>query len=181
MIRYTSDPKTNLDIFLRTYAIPDKTFNFMSDATLSGAPDQELEKQPGMMPYTALRLPEWDTYKVLQNSYMGPVDNKKIVNEGDTIEVPYQTKLQQDKIAAENPEKLKQIALIEQELERLDKEEAKYNNERQAKRDYYNSDAFLSRVYQLDPNTAQFLAGRRDMQTKKTLEELPSWPLTTLW
>lgn len=61
--------------------------------------------------------------------------------------------------------------MIQQELDRLDKEEAKYNKERQAKRDYYNSDAFLSRVYQLDPKTAEFLAGRRDMMTKKELEE----------
>jgi hypothetical protein len=108
----------------------------------------------------------------MQNSYMGPVNNQEIIDKGEgLIDVPYQTKLQQDKIAAENPEKLKQIALIEQELDRLDKEEAKYNKERQAKRDYFNSDAFLSRVYQLDPNTAQFLAGRRDKQTDKTLEE----------
>ena len=172
MIRYTSDPKTNLDIFLRTYAIPDKTFNFMSDATLSGAPDQELEKQPGMMPYTALRLPEWDPYKVLQNSYLGPLNNQEIIDKGEgLIDVPYQTKLQQDKIAAENPERLKQIALIEQELERLDIEEAKYNQQRQAKRDYYNSDAFLAKVYSLDPKTAEFFAGRRDAQVKKELEE----------
>lgn len=171
MIRYTSDPVDNVKLFLKTYAIPDKTFNFMSDATLSGA-NPEIEKQPGVAPYTALRLPEWDPYKVMQNSYMGPVNNQEIIDNGEgLIDVPYQTKLQQDKIASENPEKLKQIALIEQELDRLDKEEAKYNKERQAKRDYFNSDAFLSRVYQLDPNTAQFLAGRRDAQTKRDLEE----------
>lgn len=171
MIRYTSDPADNVKLFLKTYAIPDKSFNFMSDATLSGA-NPEIEKQPGVAPYTALRLPEWDPYKVMQNSYMGPVNNKEIVDKGEgLIETPYQTELQKSKIAAENPERLKQITLIEQELDRLDKEEAKYNQERQAKRDYFNSDAFLSRVYQLDPNTAQFLAGRRDMQTKRDLEE----------
>lgn len=171
MIRYTSDPVDNVKLFLKTYAIPDKSFNFMSDATLSGA-NPEIEKQPGVAPYTALRLPEWDPYKVMQNSYVGPYNNSEIIDKGEgLIETPYQTELQKSNIAAENPERLKQITLIQQELDRLDKEEEKYNKERQAKRDYYNSDAFLSRVYQLDPKTAEFLAGRRDKQTDKTLEE----------
>lgn len=171
MIRYTSDPVDNVRLFLKTYAIPDKNFNFMSDATLSGA-NPEIEKQPGVAPYTALRLPEWDPYKVLQNSYVGPFNNPDLIDKGEgLIETPYQTDLQKSNIAAENPERLKQITLIQQELDRLDKEEAKYNQERQAKRDYYNSDAFLAKVYKLDPKTAEFLAGRMDKQTDKTLEE----------
>ena len=171
MIRYTSDPVDNVKLFLKTYAIPDKSFNFMSDATLSGA-NPEIEKQPGVAPYTALRLPEWDPYKVMQNSYVGPFNNSELIDKGEgLIETPYQTDLQKSNIAAENPERLKQITLIQQELDRLDKEEAKYNQERQAKRDYYNSDAFLAKVYKLDPKTAEFLAGRKQAGIDKTLEE----------
>lgn len=171
MIRYTSDPVDNVRLFLKTYAIPDKNFNFMSDSTLSGA-NPEIEKQPGVAPYTALRLPEWDPYKVMQNSYVGPFKNSELIDNGEgLIDPPYHTDLQKSNIAAENPERLKQITLIQQELDRLDKEEAKYNQERQAKRDYYNSDAFLAKVYKLDPKTAEFLAGRRDQQTKKELEQ----------
>lgn len=166
MIRYTSDPVTNLDILYKTMASVSADPNI--DTSNLNIPDNDVAPSTDNqidVPYnTVLRLPDSDPYN-------------QVIKGFDNTVASYSPKDSDIQVPMSNPEQTEdynqmlELKSLEDKLNRLKEERAKYISQRQDKRDYYNSEGFLAKVYKYDPKTAEYLAGRKQADIDKTYKE----------